>query len=358
MKKIDFYILRTFLGTFFFSIALIIMIVIVFDISEKIEDFIEKQAPIEAILFDYYLNFIPYFINLFSPLFTFIAVIFFTSRMASRSEIVAILSSGVSFYRMLYPYFLASTVIAIMSLYLNNFVIPNANKKRIEFEEKYVRNPYRNQDRHIHRQIAPGTLIYIERYDNSDNTGYRFSYEKMKDGRLYYKLMSDQIKWDSVKQKWTIHNYFIRNINGMNETVKTGAQMDTTYGFTPKDFGRKLVNMEMMNYYELNQYIKDEKMRGSDNIELYEIEKWGRIAFPFSTFILTIIGVSLASRKVRGGIGLHIGMGLLISFSLILFMRVTTVFAQSGLLPASVAVWIPNILFGFLAFYLLKRAPK
>lgn len=358
MKKIDLYILRKFLGTFFFSISLIIIIVIVFDISEKIEDFINKKAPLEAIIFDYYLNFIPYFVNLFSPLFTFIAVIFFTSRMASRTEVVAILSSGVSFYRMLYPYFIASVVITIMSLYLNNFVIPHANRKRIEFEERYVRNPYRNSDRHIHRQIGSGTFIYMERFDNSENIGHQFSLEKIHDGRLYYKLMADFIEWDTLKNQWTINNYFIRYIGDMQETVRTGTKIDTTFNFTPKDFGRKLVNMEMMNYRELNQYIRDEKMKGSDNIEAYEIEKHSRIAFPFVTFILTLIGVALASRKVRGGIGLHIGLGLLISFSLILFMRVSTVFAQSGLLPAYIAVWIPHVIFGILAIYLVKQAPK
>jgi lipopolysaccharide export system permease protein len=358
IKKIDLYILRKFLGTFFFSISLIIVIVIVFDISEKIEDFIEKDAPLSAIILDYYFNFIPYFVNLFSPLFTFIAVIFFTSRMASRAEIVAILSSGVSFYRMLYPYMLASVVIAAMSLYLNNFVIPNSNKKRIAFEERYIRNPYRNQDRHIHRQIATGTYIYMENYNNRDNIGENFSIDKLRDGKLYYKLMSDYIQWDSTSNKWQIHGYFIRYINGMNESIKTGMRLDTTFNFTPKDFGRKLVNIETMNYHELNRFIDDEKMKGAAGIEMYEIEKFSRIAFPFATFILTLIGVSLASRKVRGGIGLHIGLGLLISFSLILFMRITTVFAQSGLMHASLAVWIPNILFGCLAAYLLKKAPK
>lgn len=358
LKKIDIYILRKFLGTFFFAISLIIVIVIVFDISEKIEDFIEKDAPLSAILFDYYLNFIPYFVNLFSPLFTFIAVIFFTSRMASRAEIVAILSSGVSFYRMLYPYMLASLVIAGMSLYLNNFVIPNANKNRIAFEERYIRNPYRNQDRHIHRQIGPGTFIYMENYNNRDNIGENFSMDKLKNGQLYYKLMSDFIQWDSTSNKWQIHGYFIRHINGMKESVETGQRLDTTFNFSPKDFGRKLVNIETMNYYELNKFIADEKMKGASGIELYEIEKYSRLVFPFATFVLTLIGVSLASRKVRGGIGLHIGLGLLISFSLILFMRVTTVFAQSGLMHASIAVWIPNVLFGFLAVYLLRKAPK
>ena len=358
MKKIDAYILKRFLGTFFYSISLIIIIVIVFDISEKIEDFITKQAPLKAIIFDYYFNFIPYFVNLFSPLFTFIAVIFFTSKMASNTEIVAILSSGISFRRMLYPYFLAASILAGLSLYLNNFIIPKANKKRIDFEERYIRNAYYNQDVNIHKQIDPGTFIYLERYNNQLNTGYKFALEKLQQGNLSYKLMAESIIWDSIKGKWEISNYFIRKINGMNETVRTGSKLDTILNFHPKDFGRKLINIETMNYFELGEYIDNEKMRGSDNVQLYEIEKYKRLAFPFATFILTLVGVSLASQKVRGGIGLHIGIGLLISFTFILFMQVSTTFAASGLVSAAMAVWIPNILFGLLSLFLLKGAPK
>ena len=358
MKKIDIYIFRKFLGTFFFSITLIIIIVIVFDISEKIEDFIQKQAPLKAIVLDYYLNFVPYFVNLFSPLFTFIAVIFFTSRMAARTEIVAILSSGISFKRMLVPYFFAAAILALLSIYLNNSVIPEANKKRIDFENKYIFVPYRNQDINIHRQIAPGTFIYMERYNNMENMGYKFSIEKFNGGKLYYKLMSETIKWDSVSNKWQIGNYYTRFISNMKEVINKGQKLDTILNFNPKDFARKLGNIEAMNYGELNSFIEEEKMRGAGNIELYEIEKYRRIAFPFSTFILTLIGVSLASRKVRGGIGLHIGLGLLISFSYILFMQISTTFAAGGIIAPYIAVWIPNILYSFLAGYLFMKAPK
>ncbi|HLC82854.1 MAG TPA: LptF/LptG family permease [Bacteroidia bacterium] len=358
MKLLDRYIIRKFLGTFFFSMALIILIVVVFDISEKLDDFIGKEAPLKAIIFDYYFNFIPFFLNLFSPLFTFIAVIFFTSQMATRTEIVAILSSGVSYTRLLFPYLLAATVIASLSLYLNNFVIPHATKKQIEFEDIYIRNEFHNHERNIHKQIAPGNYIYLERYSTTENTGYKFSIEKFNKGQLYYKLMSESIKWDSAKSSWTIDNYYVRYINGMEEFVKKGDKIDTTFAFTPEEFGRKDNTVGTMDYYELNDYIASEKLKGSDNIESYEIEKYRRNAFPFATFVLTLIGVSIASRKIRGGIGMHIGLGIAISFTFIMFMQVSTTFAASGLVSALAAVWIPNILFGFLSWYLLTKAQK
>ena len=358
LKILDWYILKKFLGTFFFSISLILVIVIIFDISEKIDDFIQKHAPLKAIVLDYYFNFIPYFANLFSPLFTFITVIFFTSRMAANTEIVAILSSGISFKRILVPYIIGSVFISVLSLCLTNFVIPNANKKRIDFEEAYIKNPFYNEDMHIHRQIEPGIFIYMEHFNNFENTGYKFSLEKFKDRKLYYKLMSETIKWDSVKQDWKISNYFIRHINDTIETIKMGSDFDTTLSIRPSEFGRKLNNIETMNYSELNSYIDKEKLKGSDKIEFYEIEKAKRTAFPFATVILTLVGVSMSSRKVRGGIGMHIGIGLLISFSFILGMQVTTTFAAGGLLSPLLAVWIPNISFGILAIALLKNSPK
>ncbi len=358
MKLIDKYIIRKFLGTFFFSMALIILIVVVFDVSEKIDDFIDKQAPLKVIIVDFYFNFIPYFVNLFSPLFTFIAVILFTSKMASRTEIVAILSSGISYRRILYPYMLSATVIAMLSLFLNNFVIPHATKKRIAFEDKYLKNEFRNSERNIHKQISPGNYIYMERFSTNENTGYKFSIEKFNKGKLYYKLIAESIKWDSTKSNWKINNYYARTINGMDEYIHTGKTIDTTLAFTPKDFGRKDNKIETMDYFELNDYIDSERLKGSDNIEVYQIEKYRRTAFPFATFILTLIGVSIASRKIRGGIGMHIGLGIFISFTFIMFMQVSTTFAASGLFSPLLAVWVPNILFSFLAWYLLNKAQK
>ncbi len=337
---------------------LIILIAIIFDISEKIDDFIQGQAPLKAIVFDYYFNFIPFFVNLFSPLFTFIAVVFFTSKMAGNTEIVAILTSGVSFKRLLMPYMLSAAVIATLSFILNHYVIPHANQRRLNFENTYIRNKYRNTDMNIHRQIKPDEYIYFESYNNFENIGSRFSYEKMKNGKLVYKLMANQIAYDSLKNSWRVINYTIRTIDGLKEHIKMGESFDTTYNFTPEDFGTRLNNVETMNRPELNKFITEEKMRGSDEIAFFELEKYRRTSMPFATFILTLIGVSMASRKTRGGIGLHIGLGMLVSFSYILFLQISTTFATNGNLSPLLAVWIPNIIYFFIALTLLKLAPK
>jgi lipopolysaccharide export system permease protein len=358
MGILDRYIIKKFLGTFFFSIALIISIAVVFDITEKLDDFIEKEAPLRAIVFDYYLNFIPYFANLFSFLFVFISVIFFTSKMASNTEIIAILSSGVSFKRFLLPYFISATVLASMSFYLNNFLIPDANKVRLTFEEQYIRNPFTNTEKNIHIQLDDSTYAYFESYNSFSDIGYKFSLETIKEGILTYKLISDFARWDSVKTGWSIFNYYERYIDGTSETIKEGRSKDTTLNITPDDFNKRSNAVEMLDYYELNDAIAKEKFRGSHKAVYYELEKYGRIASPFATFILTLIGVSIASRKVRGGIGVHIGVGLAISFTYILFMQISETFATNGNFNPIIAVWIPNILYGLLAVYLLIKSPK
>lgn len=358
LKILDRYILRKFLGTFVYSISLITIIVIVFDISEKVEDFISNKVALQSIIFDFYIYFIPFFLNLFSPLFTFIAVIFFTSKMAYQTEIVAILSSGISFKRILRPYMIGAAIIATSSLLLNTLIIPFANKHRFKFEEKYIRKRHVNNENNIHLKISKNDFIYVERYDTYDNTGYRFSMERYENEKLKIKLNSEFARWDSVTHKWQIKNYVIREINGLDETLITGNKLDTALNLTPEDFGRKLENTETMNYMELINYIKSEREKGAEGIENHEVELHRRISFPFATFILTLIGVAMSSRKVRGGIGLHIGLGLLISFSYILFMQVSTTFALSGIISPFVSVWIPNILYGILSFYLLKTAPK
>ncbi|MBL4752432.1 MAG: LptF/LptG family permease [Flavobacteriales bacterium] len=358
MKQIDLYIIRKFLLTFFYAIGLIILVVIIFDISEKLDDFIESDAPISAIVFDYYLNFVPFFVNLFSSLFTFIAVIFFTSKMAANTEIVAILSSGMSFNRLLVPYMAGALVITSMSLYLNNFVIPHTNKARLEFEETFIRHKFRNIDRNIHRQIEPNTFVYFDRYDNITGRGYKFAIERFEENELKYKLMSDTISWDSTMKKWHISNYMIRTMNGPEEELVSGNGIDTTINFHPNELGKRINNVQTMNYYELTDYIKKEKLKGSEKTMFYEIEHHKRFSVPFATFILTLIGVSLASRKVRGGIGVHITFGLVVSFAYILFMQVSLTFATNANLSPMLAMWIPNILFGILALYLYKIAPK
>lgn len=276
--------------------------------------------------------------------------------MAGQTEIVAILASGISFKRFLAPYMVAATVLAGISLYLNNSVLPHANVKRTSFELKYIKNPYVYKNRNVHRQISPGQYIYFESYNNFDNIGYQFSFEKFENGKMSYKLLSDRIFWDSTKTKWTVENYFIRNINGQNESIKSGYRFDTTFAFTPADFNRRVnYAVETMDYAELNSFIEGETMRGSEEVVFYQIEKYKRFSYPFATFILTLIGVSLSSQKVRGGIGVQIGLGILLSFTYIMFMQITTTFATNGNVPAIIAVWIPNMVFSVIAFILVRK---
>ena len=359
LKVLDIYIIRKFLGTFFFSILIILSIAIVFDFSEKIDDFIENEAAFHDVIFEYYLNFIPYFTVLFSSLFTFISVIYFTSKMAYDSEIIAILSSGVNFARLLRPYMLSAFVIASFSFMLSNLVLPDATRIKLDFEEKYIHSrPVSFDRKNIHRQIEPGKFIYMESYSNVSQTGYNFSMEKFEDGVLVSKLMADQIFWDSTKNKWTIRRYYIRDIDGLNETITEHQLIDTTINMYPGDFMKRINIVEAMSLGELNEFISIAKMQGETNVTSYLIEKYRRTANPFSTFILTIIGVAVSSRKVRGGIGAQLGAGLVIAFGYILFMQFSSQFSISGSLPPLVAVWIPNFIFMFVAVILYRLAPK
>ena len=356
--RLDRYILKQFLGTFFFTIGLICCITIVFDLSEKIDNFIEHQLSVWTIISEYYIYFIPYFANLFSPLFVFVAVILFTSRMAYRSEIVAILSSGVSFYRMLVPYMIGSTILASISFGLNHFIIPKANENRILFENTYINRPYKFYGRNQHYQIEPGTFIYFDSYSAERMTGYKFALEKFEDGVLTYKLISDHIMYDTTIQKWSVKKYYERTFDGVNERIVESNQLDTVFPFHPKDFGQRLKIVEAMDYWQLNDFIRTEEMRGSNYLDYFKVERAKRTSLPFAAFILTIIGVSLASRKVRGGIGMHIGLGLLLSFSYILFMQVSQTFATEGGVSVGLAVWIPNFMYLALGLFLLYKAPK
>jgi lipopolysaccharide export system permease protein len=359
LKKIDIYIIKKFLGTFAFAIFAFIWILIIFDISEKIEDFIEHDAPVTAIIFEYYMNFIPYFINMLSPLFIFISVILFTSKLAADTEIIAVLSAGISFNRLMRPYLFSAIILAGFSFALNNYLIPPANKRRLAFEEKYYRDPNRNWDKNIHKQISPGEYIYMESYSTENDIGYQFSMEKFNDEILDNKLISDFIKWDSLNNKWVIHNYRIRYYlaDGRDSIVK-GNKIDTTLSIHPNDFKERENIVETMNLNELNEFIDKKTLQGASNVQSLLVAKYQRLASPFSAFILTLIGVSLSSRKVRGGIGINIGIGLLISASYILFMQISTNFAIGSSLNPILAVWIPNILYSIIGIYLYIRAPK
>ncbi len=366
LKTIDRYILKKFIGTFVFSIALITCIVVIFDISEKIDNFI--HASMHEIIFDHYLNFIPFITNKLAPLFTFISVIFFTSKMAARYETVAILSSGVKYSRFLRPYVIGASLIALSSLYLSHFVIPSANRQKQAFEDKYINNHYQTEEVNIHRQLDKETKLYMESYTNLDKRGNRFTLEKIKDFKQDYFLSAEWIQWDSVKQVWIAHNFYERiphKIAGKGtaaenykEEIKFGNEKEVKIDFTPTDMGRIESKVEIMTYPELKKFIAKEREKVSSGIERFEVENYTRTASPFATYILTIMGVCISSRKVRGGIGMHLAIGLLLAASYVLFLQVSSIFAVNNMLPPLVAVWIPNILYGGIAFYLYKSAQK
>ncbi len=359
LKILDIYIIRKFLSTFLLAIALILAIVVIFDLTEKIDDFIESEAKLNVILFDYYLNFIPYFGVLFASLFAFIAVIYFTSRMAYNTEIIAILNSGMSFRRFLMPYFISALLIASVSFYLSDQVIPDANKVKLDFEERYVRKrPISFSTKDFHRQIEPGIYVYLHSYSNVSKVGYQFTIEKFEEGELVSKMVADQIRWDTTVNKWRARRYYIRTIDGLHETIEEGKQIDTTLAMHPDDFKMRLNIVETMSLKELDEFIAKQRMQGETNVTSHLIERHNRIAFPFSTFVLTLIGVAVSSRKMRGGIGLQIAIGVVISFTYILFTQFSKQFAIGGLLPAVAAVWLPNVFFLIIALFLMRLAPR
>lgn len=355
---LDRYIIKKFLGTFFYSLVLLISIIIVFDIQEKLDDFMEKKAPFEAIVFDYYVNFAPYYANMFMFLFIFISVIFFTSKLASNSEIIAILSAGISFRRLLVPYFESAFVLAILSFFLSAYIIPPATAVRLKFENTYINRPYTNNSLNIHRQVNDSTRLYMRSFNASSNEGQYFSWEIFDGQNLKEKLMSDKISWDSIKNKWTINKYYIRYITANGDSLVTGQKMDTTLAILPTDFNQRLEQIETLNSDELSEYIDEQRRRGSENIEAFEVESYKRISYPFACFILTLIGVTLSCKKVRGGMGLNLGVGLGLSFSYILFMQIFTQFAIGSSLPPLVAVWVPNIIYAIIGIFLYFKAPK
>lgn len=359
IRKMDWYIIKKFLGTYFFAIALIISIAVVFDVNEQIDKFITNKAPIEAIIFDYYMNFIPYFSNLFSPLFVFIAVIFFTSKMAENSEIIAMMSTGMSFRRMLRPYMISAAIIAIITYGLGAYVIPKGNVTRVAFENQYKRKKKVEFVRNVQLEVDSGVIAYMERYENYNKTAYRFSLDKFVDKKLVSHLTARSATYDTTStHKWTIKNYIIRELDGMREKITKGDRMDTIIKMEPQDFLISKGQQQTMTSSELNEYIAKQKRRGFANIKEFQIEYHQRIAMSFAAFILTIIGVSLSSRKVKGGMGLYLGIGLALSFSYILFQTVSATFAVNGNTPPVIAVWIPNILYTFIAIYLYRKAPR
>lgn len=334
-------------------------IAVVFDISEKIEDFITKGASAKEIILDYYVNFVVFYGNLFSSMIVFIATIFFTSRMSANTEIVAILTGAVSFKRMMWPYFVSATIVAGISFTLSHYVIPRTNVTRLDFQHTYIDRKGPDRFKNIHRQIKPGHIIYFENYNTDRKTGYHFTYEVFEDYAMKSKLKSDFIRLDSAKGQWILDNYNLRTIDKDGvEHLSSGRRLDTVLDFRPEEIVPKLYSIEMMATPELNEFIEDEKLRGSENVNNYLIEKYRRTSFPIATYILVLIGVSMSSKKRRGGLGLNIAIGLGICVSYVFFMQISTTFSTLGNFPPLLAVWLPNIVFSILAAYLYFIAPK
>lgn len=359
LKTIDRYIIGKFLGTFFLTITLILAIAVVFDTSEKIENFLREGASAKEIIIDYYLNFIVFYGNLFSSMIVFIAVIFFTSRMTDKTEIVAILTGGVSFMRLMWPYFISASIIAAVSFTLGNYIIPKTNVKRLKFQHTYIDTKQSDRFKNIHRQIKPGHIIYFENYNSARYSGYHFTYEVFDEQVLRSKLKADFIRLDTVKNAWVLDNYSIRTISPEGvELIQSGRQIDTILDLNPDKIMPRLYTTEMMTTPKLREFIEEERITGSENLNFYLMEEYKRTSWPVATYVLTLIGVSISSRKTRGGVGLNIAIGLIICVSYIFFMQVSTTFATVGSLSPFLAVWIPNIIFSVIAIYLYLIAPK
>ena len=355
-KILDVYITKKFMVTFFVALLLIIGIIIIFDLSEKVDDFVQKKAPIQAILFKYYLNFIPYYMNMFSPLFVFITVIFFTSRRAANSEIVAILSCGVSFHRMMVPYIFSAAIIAMLSLSLNLWVIPRANSVRHEFENTYVKKKNTLAQENVHYQINPGEYVYVQSFSKWNNTAYKFTLKKIEGKNLISKISAESAAWDSVGRFWHLKKCFVREMeNGiLRDKVYLREEIDTTLSLTIEDFYRRKNTVQDLPQDQLTDLISMQELRGDKDIKYALIEYHNRFALPFSAFILTLIGVSLSSKKKRGGLGWNLATGIALSFSYILFMRFSEMFVFTDTMPAGLAIWFPNIIYAIIAVVLYR----
>lgn len=359
IKKLDLYIIKKFLGTFFFMIGAFVIIAVVFDVSENIDDLIKSKAPFYRILRDYYLNFCLYFGNLLSSFIIFLTIIWFTSKLAQKSEIIAILSGGVGYSRILRPYFIASSILVCISLTLSHYVVPHANKRKLDFELEYLKEAIIVDDKNLHREIEPGVIAHFYQFSPANMGGSSFSLEKWENGKLTFKLLSSGANYDLQKNMWTINGAQVRKWDEKGiETVTYRARIDTILPMNMDTFGLRPETIGTMNWNELNDFIEAQRKAGSGRIAEFEIEKYNRTASAFSIFILTLIGVTIASRKSRGGTGLHLLLAVVIGFVFIFISRMTAVSAMTIGLPASLAVWVPNAIFLVIGIYLYTRAQK
>jgi len=360
IKIIDRYIIGKYLGTFVYTLAIFVIIIVVFDLSEKMDDFMKSGLSFWGILSKYYAGSIPFYVNMLSPLINFIAVIFFTAKMADQTEIVPILSGGVSFNRFLFPYFISASIIFSANLVSNLYILPYTNTLKNKFENTYVKRNEASTKSYIHMKLDNKTYIYIENFDNKTNSGYRFTLDNFDGDVLKKKIVADNIKWDSLKRKWQLSNYSVRTINGLKETMVygTGKVKDTILDMRPDDFSAYDNVVQNLTTKELGEKIRKEKIRGTGIMNDLQFERYKRFLHPLSAFVLTLIGVALSSRKVRGGVGVSLGIGIILSFAYIVFNQFTQMFSTKGGLPPFIAVLTPTLAFGILGLYLLKRAPK
>ena len=354
---IDRYILGKFLGTYFLATILLLLVIAMFDITEKLDAFL--TAPLKETLFDYFASFLPYFANQLSPLFVFISVIFFTTKLADNSEIIAMLSSGITFRRLLRPYMIGAAIIAALTFALSNYIIPPTNVNRIAYTNKYVKNKAVAYGTNIQLMVRPGEVAYFGRFDNTTKQGYRFSLDKFDGKSIVSRLTASSVEYDTTRQyHWKLKDYMIRDFDGMNEKIRRGSTIDSIIPIEPKDFLIASNDQEMLTTPQLTDYIRKQKMRGVANIKKFEIEREKRLAETAAAFILTLIGMSLSSKKVKGGMGINIGIGLGLSFSYILFSTITSSFAVNGYTSPAVAMEIPNIVYLIIGIILYRRASK
>lgn len=358
---LDWYIIKKFIGTYIYSIALIISISIVFDVNENLAKFSQYHAPLHSIVFDYYANFIPYFANLFSPLFVFIAVIFFTSKLAGNSEIIAMLASGVSFKRLMRPYMISCVLISCVTYYLGAYVIPHGTVVRQNFESMYKNKKKNTSAENVQLQVGKGVIVYMQYYDNQQKRGYGFCLDKFENKKLVSHMTATEIQYDTIsdsKYRWKASNWTIRKLHGLKENITNGAQLDTMIMMEPTDLVYSKGQQETFTSPQLSDYISKQIDRGSVNVVQYQVEYHKRIAMSFASFILTTIGVSLSSRKRKGGMGMYLGVGLALSFGYIMLQTVSSTFAINADTPPILAAWIPNIIFAIVAYICYRKAPN
>ena len=366
MKILDKYILKKIISTFFFVVLILVAIITVIDITEKMDKFSENNLS-GLVVLGYYLDFIPWIAGLIAPITVFIAIVYVTSHMAGQTEIIAILSSGISFNRFLLPYFMGALLIAILSFLFNGWIIPISNQSKLEFETRYFHRNNYFETRNLHLQIEPNIYLFIQSFDNHTNIGYQITLEKIKNNELLEKLTADQILWDSTKNKWTLQYWKIHNVQKIFSAesnldsglvVRSGEKMDTTLSLSPKDFGNENRKFDGMTIPELQAHINKLKFRGATGVEAYEVEKHIRFASPFTIFVLVFMGVIVSARKSRGGTGTQIALGFLLSFIFILFFTMSRTFAEAGSLSPLLAAWLPNLVFGSISLGMYKYVPR